>query len=423
MRLARGLIALAIVGSWGCEESSTSDCVPGSGGNGGSGGSGGAGGGSIVNPAGLLSATVLEFGEQGTLFVADAYGAKVHAFETGDTATPATPPGIVYHTSVDLDLAAMLGAAAENVVINDLVVNPLSKNLYLAVHVGRSQTPGVAIIRYNVSDGQLELLDVGALTNSSASLSNAPAFEDTMQYGQSLRTLTITDMTYYNGELLVGGVSNQEFSSELRRISFPFDGSVAVATTEIFHSAHSRVETRAPIVTSLVHEFDGVPYLIAGYTCTPIVRFRLDDLVDGAHVVGDTIAELGFGNAPVDMIEYEASSMFGSGQRILVTNDQRGAVSVGIEAIRDAQPIVTGSFQPIGLDQAGLPLTGALHTAPFSDDHVVALRRNVQTGKLDLMSLQVGVFFEVSESVVEFNFPNENPSPFGQTNPIDYGFE
>lgn len=372
----------------------------------------------------LASAGALEFGPNGVLFVGDSHGSQLVAIETGDVDPPGDPMSVAYVEELDVDLAALLGTEPQQIVINDMAVNPLSQNIYLSVHVGRSIDPQAAIVRYDRDTGALAPLDLTSLDMSVMALPNAPAFEDTLQYGQSMRTLTITDLTYYGGEVLVAGVSNQEFASTLRRVTYPFAGTMSVSSVEIFHTAHNQQETRAPIVTSLVQEIAGVPYLIAAYTCTPLARFPLADLVDGAHVVGDTIAELGFGNAPVDMLVYQNPAMLGGGERLLVTNDQRSAVSVSTEMLGDAPALTTPVMgATAGLDQFVLPLSGALHTDQLNEQLTVAVRRNVQTGDLHLMSLPTGLFFEVSESIAEYNFPGVAPSPAPQTNPIDYGFE
>lgn len=372
----------------------------------------------------LVSAGALEFGPDGVLFVGDSYGAQLVAIETGDTEPPANPMSIAFVEELDVEIAALLGADPRQIVINDMAVNPLSQNIYLSVHIGRSIDPQPALIRYDRDAGTLEPLDLAALDMTTMDLPNAPAFDDTLQYGQSMRTLTITDLTYYDGEVLVAGVSNQEFASTLRRVAYPFTDTMAISSVEIFHAVHDQQETRAPIVTSLVQELDGVPYLIAAYTCTPLVRFPLADLVDGAHVVGDTIAELGYGNAPVDMLIYQNPEALGGGERLMVTNDQRAAVSVSTALLGDAPPLTEPVLgQTVGLDQFVLPLTGALHTDRLNDQFTVTVRRNVQTGELHLMSMVTGVFFEVSESTAEYNFPGVDPSPTPQTNPIDYGFE
>lgn len=372
---------------------------------------------------GLRSAGALEFGDGGVLFVGDSYGSKIVALETKDTGPPRDPTSAVYVEKIDVELASLLGAAPRDIVINDLAVNPDSKNVYLSVHVGRSVNPRVAIVRYNRHGGKLEALDLDAMPHTQVELPGPPAFEDTLQYGQSIRTLTITDLTWYKGELFVAGISNQDFDSTLRRLAYPFTGKQSRVTVEIYHTSHDEQETHAPIVTSIVYEIAGEPYLIAAYTCTPLARFRLSDLKDKAHVVGDTIAELGNGNGPVDMLVYTASPRQGGGDRILITNDQRGAVSVSAALVATAEPIKQKSPAGTGLDQTQLPVTGALHAASLDRAHTVVVRRNVQSGNLSLMTLDDNLFFEVAESVGEYNFPNVPDAKVGSTNGITYGFD
>ncbi|MEO0561093.1 MAG: hypothetical protein AAF125_03195, partial [Chloroflexota bacterium] len=274
------------------------------------------------------SAGALEFGPDGVLFIGDSYGAKVVALETNDMEAPAVAEAPVLVEQIDIELAALLGANPLDIVINDMVVNPTSQNIYMTVHIGRTIDPGVAVARFVKNTGELEILDLSAFETTAVDIPMAPAFEEELQYGHSERILTVTDLTFYDGELLIAGVSNQEFESTLRRVSYPFTDDMSIASIEIFHGAHNQQETHAPIVTSLVYEIEGEPYLIAAYTCTPLAKIRLADLQDGAHVIGTTMAELGFGNAPVDMFLYQNPEMMGGGgEKMLITNDQRSATS------------------------------------------------------------------------------------------------
>ena len=73
---------------------------------------------------------------------------------------------------------------------------------------------------------------------------------------------------------------------------------------EIFHGNHGALETRSPVYTFIPYTIDNKPHVIASYTCTPLVPFSLDSL-NGSKVVGTTIAELGTGNRPLDMIRLQ----------------------------------------------------------------------------------------------------------------------
>src|SRR5215213_2532470 len=94
-----------------------------------------------------------------------------------------------------------------------------------------------------------------------------------------IRTSTITDMAYVDGALLVAGLSNEEFSSKLRRIPFPFTDAVTGGSLEIFHVSHGKWETEAPIRTFV--PYDDGRSILASYTCTPVVQITLADLTPG----------------------------------------------------------------------------------------------------------------------------------------------
>ena len=70
-------------------------------------------------------------------------------------------------------------------------------------------------------------------------------------------------------------------------------------SVEIWHAAHGQFETRSPVYTFVPYTIDGEQNLIAGYLCTPLVKFPIDNLQPGAKVMGTTIAELGNRNRPL----------------------------------------------------------------------------------------------------------------------------
>src|SRR5205807_2241410 len=94
---------------------------------------------------------------------------------------------------------------------------------------------------------------------------------------------------------------NEEFASTLRRIAFPFTGAAVSNSLEIFHVSHAKYETHSPIRNFVPYGQDAI---LASYTCTPLVTFSLHDLTPGAQVKGKTVAELGAGNTPLDMIAF-----------------------------------------------------------------------------------------------------------------------
>src|SRR6187551_1812072 len=113
---------------------------------------------------------------------------------------------------------------------------------------------------------------------------------------QNPRTTTITDMEFINGNLLVTGMSNEEWNSALRSIPYPFSAAGKGTQLQIWHASHGRFETQAPVRTFVPYTLNGQSYVLAAYTCTPLVKIPMSDLKPGAQVKGVTIADLGAGN-------------------------------------------------------------------------------------------------------------------------------
>lgn len=359
-------------------------------------------------PLELQSATALETGPEGVLFVADTLGSAVYALDVGEQGQTSPSDEPITLNALDEQIAALLGTAADEILITDMVVSPASQNIYLAVHRGLGPDAVPVILRVARGSGDLEIVSLETTNYTHVQIPDPPAAGEALEFGTPQRVLAITDLYYYQGELFVAGVSNEEFASTLRRVPYPFTGDVNVTSVEIYHTVHDQFETRAPIVTQLVQEIDGVPYLIAAYTCTPVVRFPLADLTDGAHVVGDTIAELRYGNAPIDMLRY--TDPYEQKEYLLITNDQRSPVRIDPLELAGAQPLTEAAFHPVGLNQQVMPLTGALHIDLLNDRYTVAIRRNALTHELNLMTVNTGLFFDRAESIVEYNWPGvHNP--------------
>src|SRR5262245_65318892 len=73
----------------------------------------------------------LAFGPEGILLVADTKGAAITAIATGDT-TPASGAKLLKVDGVNQKIAALLGTTADQVLIEDMVVNPITRKDYLA---------------------------------------------------------------------------------------------------------------------------------------------------------------------------------------------------------------------------------------------------------------------------------------------------
>jgi len=331
----------------------------------------------------LKSAGVMAFGPNAVLFVGDSAGASVWAFETGDN--KAGPKGArVEIKSIHEKVAAMLGASADQILINDAVVNPVSKKIYLSVARGRGPDAGAAILRVDTT-GKVEEFDHAKAKSSRVSIPNAPGPEVRDKRGGTPRAESITDLAYVDGKVFVAGLSNEEFASNLRAIPYPFREADRGTSIEIFHGNHGRWETNAPVRTFVPYSIQSEAHLLAAYTCTPLVKIPVASLKPGTKVVGTTIAELGNRNRPLDMIVYKKAGK----EFLLMNNSSRGVMKMTTQGI-DTYKAITDRVPDAGF--AGVPYEtladwkGIEQLDKLDEDNAIVLAR-VEGGALDLRTV------------------------------------
>ena len=169
----------------------------------------------------LKSIGPIAFGPEGILFAADSKSAAVFAIATGDT--KGVQADSLKVENLDEKIAALLGTSVEQILVSDLAVNPASGTPYLAVSRGRGPDANPVLLKVN-GDGSLALVSLDKVKFSIAALPNAPADKVVGQgrRRKNARLESITDIAYTNGDVIVAGLSNEEFASSLRRIPFPF---------------------------------------------------------------------------------------------------------------------------------------------------------------------------------------------------------
>src|ERR1051325_5328900 len=276
-------------------------------------------------PMDIKQAGPLAFGPDGVLFVGDNQQGAIYALATGDVSGDASKVSVNVK-GIDKQIAAMLGTVASDILINDIAANPASGNVYLSISRGRGNNSAPAIVRVDGA-GKLSEVKLSGAPFSKAMLSNVAAGNQ--------RAQAITDLAYENGKVIVAGLSNEEFSSKLRTLDFPF-GKSDGASVEIYHGNHGRLETRSPVRTFVTLDIAGSPNVLAAYTCTPLVTFPIAELKGGAKVTGKTVAELGNMNTPLDMIEYKKDGK----DYLLVANTARGVMKVSMEQIGSVPAII-----------------------------------------------------------------------------------
>src|SRR5207248_3073376 len=195
--------------------------------------------------AGLKSAGALAIGPDGVLFIGDSAGAAIYAIDVNDR-TAAISTGALEVKGINEKIAAMLGTAADQIAINDVVVNPASKNVYIAVSRGKGADAMSVILRVDPA-GKITEGSLDNIKYASVALPDGPQAD-------RQRVDTITSIKYVDGQVLVAGLSNEEFSSSLRSIPYPFKDYNKAAGIEIYHGSHGRFETNAPVRTFVPYE-------------------------------------------------------------------------------------------------------------------------------------------------------------------------
>ena len=328
----------------------------------------------------IKSVSVIAFGPDGILFVGDSKSAMIFAIGTGDTKGDASTvqlnvPGL------NGQIATALAATADNVVINDLAVNPMTGNVFVAVTKGKGADATPAIVRVDAS-GKVTDLPLKKIQFQQAVLPDAPEDKEVARGGRSQnpRNEAITDLAYAEGKVFVSGTAAGASPSSVHQIPFPFSDGVNGASVEIYHAAHARSEDGATIRTFVPLNIGGEPSLLAGFTCTPLVRFPIDSLKPGTKTKGTTVAELGNRNKPLDIISYQKDGK----TFLLMANSARGVMKISTENIAKNEGLTT----PVtGGGTAGQPFEtikewdGVIQLDRLNDTHAVVLVQSSPTSQ------------------------------------------
>ena len=315
--------------------------------------------------------TQLAFGPEGVLFIADTKAATITAVALDDT-KPASGATMLKAEAINEKIAALVGTSADQILIEDLAVNPVSRQAYLAVARGRGPDAVPLLVRVKPG-GAPELVSLDKVRFARTELPDpAPdAAPAPGQKGGNRRLEAITDIAYVDGRLLVAGLSNEEFASTLRAIPVPFKDAVRGTSVEIYHGAHGQFETRAPVRTFVPYKIGKESHLLAAYTCTPLVQFALNELKPGAKIRGKTIAEFGNRNRPLDIIVYNKDGK----DYLLLANSNRGVMKVAAEQITpDAESITAKVADTRGLKFEKIDWAGVNQLDQLDHRHAVVVR-------------------------------------------------
>lgn len=358
------------------------------------------------------SANVISFGDDKTLFVGDSKSATIYAYSVTSPENKSAQAG--YNLSgIDYSVAKFLKTTVDKILARGFAINPANKEAYISFDKISSSAYLPVIVILN-QEGNMRLMDLAKTPHTEIKLKDPNTQDFKLWSDASLRSLTITAIKMFKNKVYVSGLSNAEFSSTLRIIDFPFNGNASSIAVEMYHTVHDQKETRAPMRNLDFVTADGKDYLVGTYTCTPFVAVALEDLKDGGHVTAKTLAEMAVGNTPIDLFSYTAQDWSGNKfQAMLLTNKNHAAELIKVTDIIAAinKDGMTTPVPTSGVDKAGMPsenipqLIGVVHAVDQDPYHVATLRRNTESGTLDLYSLLKGAWIRMDEFESEFAFP------------------
>ena len=347
----------------------------------------------------------MAFAGPDTLVVSDWRAGELHALQL-----PSRPPGASKAfnlKNISSPIARALHTQVDKLRFEDMAFRPGTQQAYIALSIERDGAKPVPALVAIDAAGKVTVIDLAKTPNRSAEIKDKPAPDKTFWGDVPAATYTVTDVLFDNGKLYVAGLSNESFASTLRVYDFPFTGSSTMTSVEMYHAVHNQIETRAPIRKMIIATLNGEPSLIAAYTCTPLVTIPLKDLKDGAHIVGKTVAELGWGSQPMGMIQFDA----GQGPVVLLANSHKGADMMTVAAIAEASakpglsaPIKWPSEPYLGVKATPIPIASIDRMAVQDKDFLVQMRRDQATGSMQLISLRKGIFLRLSDFINEYDF-------------------
>lgn len=246
---------------------------------------------SVKGKPALRAINVLTFADDGVLLIGDGAGSQIVAVKTGEKASKKRFAGKI--ENIDAKIAARLGTTPKGISIIDLVVSPVSGTTYIAV--GQQAARKYVLITVDAASeiGEFEL--------------------DNVEYARiklsagNVKISSITDIAWADGRIVAAGRGSGTFASKIFSINAPISNDAVgrIISAETYHVSHRRWETRAPMSVLVPFTEAGKTYVVGAFSCTPVVKFPIDDITSGAKVKGISMIELGSGNRPLDMIVYE----------------------------------------------------------------------------------------------------------------------
>jgi hypothetical protein len=235
----------------------------------------------------LKTIEAIAFGPDGLLLIGG--GAQVVAVETGDTKP--SDWTVKEIGGIDGMLAAKLGLEPKDIEIRKLAVNPASRKAYVALQSKKNKQSALLTI-----DG------TGAIAEFPLDNVKYTSYALATPKGSITK---VTDIAWAGGKIVAATQATDKFASRVFTINpSAKDGAPVQISTKTFHTGHNKWETHAPLAVLMPYTENGKSSVVGSFTCTPIVRYDLEDAKDDGQITGRSVVELGQGNTPRGMFAY-----------------------------------------------------------------------------------------------------------------------
>jgi len=159
----------------------------------------------------IRTAGALAFSSDGILFGGDNVGGAIYAFDVGKGTAPEKSAPVDVD-NIDARVASILGVGPRAIVINDMAVHPVTREIYISVTRGHDAAAKPAIVKV---DGQGNLMNIrlyelkyskqvlhdvpdGSKHFQGRGMMAPPSAKDIVKAQRPMNFLAIMDIEYYN---------------------------------------------------------------------------------------------------------------------------------------------------------------------------------------------------------------------------------
>ncbi|MCC6574678.1 MAG: hypothetical protein IT462_12925 [Planctomycetes bacterium] len=239
----------------------------------------------VKGDPGIQSIQCMSFGPKGLLLIGDGKGAQLVAIQTADI----KPLGEFKKlTGLHAKLAAKFKLRASDIMVTAYAANRESGCAYFAINRQDGRGHMLAQVK---PDGSIEEIKLNDVTYSAVKI-NMPKAAGNAIFNALLYTPT---------QIVASATADASFAAHVMTVPVPFKNECTVVSASSFHVTHGGWETNAPLEKMALWEEGGESYIVAGLTCTPVVKYALKDIKQGAQLKGKTPFDFGGGQQPIDM--------------------------------------------------------------------------------------------------------------------------